>query len=113
MSTYLEKLGREAAALHAQADELRASGRGDEAALTQIRINMHEICRALYQASLKAAGEGGLREAYLAKLEHVSQPWAKAREQATAHGDECRAIIETLKLDTLDQLRRLYLETEG
>ena len=49
----------------------------------------------------------------LSQLERVSQPWKQAREQALAHDDECRAIIETLKLDTLDQLRRLYLETEG
>lgn len=49
----------------------------------------------------------------LSQLERVSQPWKQAREQALAHNDECRAIIETLKLETFDQLRKLYLETEG
>lgn len=53
------------------------------------------------------------REDYLARLERVSQPWKQAREQALAHNDECRAIIEALKLETFDRLRALYLETEG
>lgn len=113
MSAYMKLLDEAVAALEQEAKALRASGRRDEADLVRIRINIHRIAGTIYQVCLRSSQGEALREAFLKKLDALPENWRAARELALAHDDQCRVVIEDIKLDTLAGLRARYLETEG
>ena len=110
MSTYLEELETAAAQLAGEAATLRESGREDEATLARIRINIHDICRTLYQVCARGAQGEALRALYLQKIDHLEQEWSAAKARAQEHDDGCRAAIEEIKLETLAADRRAFME---
>ena len=110
MSTYIEGLEAAAAQLAGEAAALRAEGRGDEATLARIRINIHDICRTLYQVCARNAQGEAFRTMYLQKLDHLEQEWSAAKARAQEHDDGCRAAIEEIKLETLAANRQAFLE---
>lgn len=110
MSTYIEGLEAAAAQLAGEAAALRAEGRGDEATLARIRINIHDICRTLYTVCARSAQGEAFRALYLRKLDHLAQEWQSARERAAQHDDGCRAAIEDVKLETLAANRQAFLK---
>lgn len=112
MSAFLTWLDDACAALEQEADALKASGRGDEANLVRIRINIHQIAGTIYRVCQRTAPGAAFRGAYLAKLDALPESWIAARALAAQHDDQCRVVIEDVKLDTLRMLRIRYLETE-
>lgn len=112
MSAFLIWLDHACAKLEQEAKALRDSGRKDEADLVRIRINIHQIARTLYTVCQRTAPGAAFRAAYLSKLDALPANWESARDLAAQHGDQCRVVIEDIKLDTLKMLRIRYLETE-
>lgn len=112
MSAYIEYLDSAIAALRQEAASLKASGREDEAVFCQIQINIDEICRTIYNVCKQIAKPGEFKALYLQKLDRLPGGWEKARAQALAHDDACKAVIEELKLKTLSQNRVKYLELD-
>lgn len=112
MSPFLLWLNQACAALEQESKALKASGRGDEADLVRIRINIHQIARTLYTVCQRISPGEGFRAAYLAKLDALPPSWEASRALAAQHDDQCRVVIEDVKLDTLKMLRIRYLETE-
>ena len=110
MSDYIKGLEAAAAQLAQEAVSLKASGRGDEANLARIRINIHDICRTLFTVCSRTAQGEAFRTLYLQKLDHLEQEWSAARERALAHDDGCRAAIESIKLETLAENRRAFVK---
>lgn len=112
MSAYLRYLSEEAARLSREAARLRAEGREDEASFARIRVNIHGICRTLYEVCGRTAPGEGLRAAYLQKIDRLAGEWNAARARALEHDDRCKAAIEDIKLETLAKARVAYLEGE-
>ena len=112
MSAFLSWLDDACAALEQEAKALKDAGRADEANLVRIRINIHQIAGTIYKVCQRTAPGAAFREAYLAKLDALPANWISARELAAQHDDQCRVVIEDIKLDTLRMLRIRYLETE-
>ena len=74
---------------------LSADGRGDEAAFMQIRANVYGIFRTVYTAV-----KGDLTQLQ-ARLTSIPAAWEAALYEAEIHGDEAKAHIERLKLETV------------
>ena len=110
MSAYVVYLEREITALRAQSESLKASERRDEAALCQVEINIDEICLTVYNVCRKLVQDGAFSALYLEKLDRLPAGWAQSRAAALAHGDDCKAIIEDIKLSVLARNRAKYLE---
>lgn len=83
---------------------LAADSRIDEARFMQIRSNVYGIFRAACTA-LK-----GDRAALLSRLTTIPQAWEASLMQAQQHGDEEKACIERLKLETAAAIRH-YVES--
>lgn len=112
MSAFLSELDAlHRQALH-QADALRAEGRGDEATFERIRANIYDICRTVYAVCARTAEASAFQSAYLQKLDRLPQSWEASLALAREHGDDAKAFIEQLKLNTLASVRARYLETE-
>lgn len=112
MSAYIAYLDGAIASLRQEAASLKASGRADEAAFCQIRVNIDEICRTIYTVCERTAGEGEFRALYLKKLDRLPAAWEASRAAALAHGDSCKAVIEEIKLETLAKNRIQFLELD-
>lgn len=78
---------------------LHADGRGDEASFMQIRANVYGIFR-----SVCTAVKGDVPQLQ-ARLTSIPAAWASALYEAELHGDEARAHIERIKLETAAAIR--------
>ena len=110
MSAYLDYLNGETARLKDRAAALKAESREDEATLCRIETNIDEICATIYNVCMKLAKGDAFTALYLEKLDRLPGGWAESRQQAIAHGDDCKAVIEDIKLTTLARNRAKFLE---
>ncbi|MBQ8556084.1 MAG: hypothetical protein IJ438_09475 [Clostridia bacterium] len=82
----------------AQQQRLAADQRGDEASFMQIRANVYGIFRTTCTAL------GGDMVKLADQLTTIPAAWAKSLEIAEAHGDEKKAHIERIKLETVQDI---------
>lgn len=97
-------LDERAEAFRIESSRLTADDRGDEGNLAKVRANVYGICKSVFQV----LPEGKAAE----KLQSFYREWESARFAAQNHGDESRVTIETVKLETLEEVLAL-LEGKG
>lgn len=85
---------------------LSADGRGDEAAFIQIRANVYGIFRTVCTAV-----KGDLTQLQ-ARLTSIPAAWEAALHEAEIHGDEAKAHIERIKLETVAAIRHYVANTQ-
>lgn len=106
---FIEYLDNKIKGLKEEEIQLQNSNRNDEANLTKIKINICEICKTLYNVSKKEPNGQNEAEFYLQKLEKLSLEWNASLEKAKEHGDIEKAIIEEIKLEVLNEVKRKYV----
>ena len=84
-----------------------ADGRGDESVFEKIRGNVYDIFRTIFAVAVRLHGEDGEAVAafFKGKLNGMPTGWQAERDNAAAHGDEAKAHIEDVKLDTVRRIR--------
>ena len=88
---------------------LASSDRKDEANLLKIRINIFGICKTIL--NVVAGGQNpAWKEAYLQKLTQLPQNWKASYEKAKKHNDVEKLVIEEIKLETLEEIKRKFEE---
>ncbi len=113
---YLARLQEERAAGEARCTAYLAQGCTDDANLEKIRLNIIGIFATLVHATHPAHGGDtyeGYRRAYLARFDTIPANWRQRLGEASAHGDIAAAAVETLKLETADRLRSIFLGEAG
>lgn len=113
---YLARLRGERAAGETRCAAYLAQSCTDDANLEKIRLNIIDIFATLVHATHPACGEDpyeDYRRAYLARFDTIPANWRQRLEEASAHGDISAAAVETLKLETADRLRSIFLEEAG
>lgn len=109
MSAYIAYLDEAIAQLRTKAESLKQNGCADEAALCQIELNINDVCRTIYNVCTKLAQGDAFTALYLQKLDRLPGGWQASKEAALAHKDECKAVIEDIKLTTLARNRAKFL----
>ena len=109
MSAYIAYLDNAIAQLRTKAEDLKRSGCIDEAALCQIELNINDVCRTIYNVCEKLAQGDAFTALYLEKLDRLPGGWKASKEAALAHADDCKAVIEDIKLTTLARNRAQFL----
>lgn len=99
MKWFCTVLNERAERLRAESVRLAADHRRDEGDLTKIRANVYGICKSVYQV----LGEDKAR----AKLDELRNTWKVAQAAAREHDDLKKAAIESIKLETLDEILEL------
>lgn len=83
--------------------------RKDEADFEKIRANVYDIFRTVYTAGKRAKKEESLiAEFFLDRIGQIPQSWENALEKAKNHGDARAIQIETVKLETADEIRAVF-----
>ena len=84
---------------------LIASHRKDEANLIKVKINVYGIAKTLMDVAKKLAKDGEERVIFKEKVESLSETWQKIFEEAIAHNDVEKIVVEEAKREALDDVR--------
>ena len=84
--------------------ELNADFRQDEARFEQIRENVYGIFRSVCQAT------DGMPDTMIGHLEKIPAAWEAQHALALQHHQEDRALIERIKLETAEEIRRFVCQ---
>ena len=90
-------------AVTAEIESLTADGRKDEANILKARLNVYDISKAVFNAAVKQ-GAAPVEKAFPSSFEKITAPWRASLEQAKAHGDDRKLLIEEAKLAAVDEI---------
>lgn len=108
MNEYMRRLDKRIEGYQRRERELIEDDRKDEANFVKIRINICEICKTLYQVSLKEINEMAIQKSYMKQIEKLFKSWESAYEKAKEHKDENKMMIEQLKIEELESVREIF-----
>ena len=111
MNEYINYLDETIAGLKKEEEELIRENRKDEANFVRIKSNICDICRTMYQVSVRFKSDEELKEDYIRKLTKLPENWKISLEKAKEHGDVEKIMIEEIKLEMLQILRDKFEET--
>lgn len=104
---------RQIAACGQREQALRADDRKDEAVFERIRANVYDIFRTILSAAVRAKGEDaqGVQTFFQQRLKTIPAAWETARQEAERYGDENRALLERIKLETAREIETQFAQT--
>ena len=98
-----------------RAQALLADERADESNFEKVRANVYDIFRTMLSVAA-ATGKGdadAVRRFFLQKTEQLPAAWRASLEKANEHGDAAKAQIETIKLETLEEIKKAFFSAWG
>lgn len=113
MEQFIKYIDESVDQLQQEEKELCASDRKDEANLVKIRMNVYEICKTIFNVVKKTKEGNELKDTYLQKLTNLPQNWIVSYEKAKEHKDTTKVVIEEIKLETLETVKKKFIESWG
>ena len=104
VNLFFEWLGERKEQVLAEAKVLSGDGRIDESNSLKAKSNIYDICRAVCNAAEKQSQGAPLKDAFVTAFERVTAPWKLSLEQAKAHDDSRKVMIEEAKLSAVDEI---------
>ena len=91
---------------------LAEDDRVDEGNFEKVRANVYEIFKTILSAAEKVCGKDDLakRDFFLQKAEQIPASWAASYEKAKQNGDAEKMHIERIKLDTIQEIKDMYMQ---
>ncbi len=89
-----------------QIKQLSSDGREDEAVFAKIKLNVYDIFKTVFNT----LGEG---EKFTQKLHEIPAAWQLSLEKASAHGDDAKVHIESIKLEAAREIEDKFKEIWG
>lgn len=105
-----------------QEHELLKTGCKDEANFAKIKINICDICKTLYNVSVKKVSamrdsnmnddeyKKALRKDYMEFLTKIPENWEVSYAKAKQHEDATKIVIEETKLEVLQIIKKKFEE---
>ncbi len=89
-----------------------ADDRMDEGNFEKVRGNVYEIFKTILSVAERVCGEDNLakRRFFLQKAEQIPMSWIDSREKAEQHGDVEKMHIESIKLDTIREIKAMCMQ---
>lgn len=91
---------------------LAADDRMDEANIEKVRANIYDIFKTILSAAEKVCGEDDIakKRFFLQKAEQIPESWSAAYEHAKKHEDVEKMLVESTKLDTIQEIKDTFLQ---
>ncbi|MBP5460980.1 MAG: hypothetical protein J6Y20_02510 [Lachnospiraceae bacterium] len=89
--------------VQAEIQTLSADGRTDEANILKAKYNVYDIGKAVFGATEKQAGDA-VATAFPAAFTKISSSWQVSLDQAKAHDDNRKILIEEAKLSAVSEI---------
>jgi len=104
MEHFMAYLDEKALFYRQESRRLTADDRRDEGDLAKIRANVYGICKSVFQVLSREQAD--------CKLDGLYSEWETSRLTAMDHQDDRKAAIESIKLETLAEIKA-QLHREG
>ena len=92
--------------------ELASQDRTDESNILKAKSNIYDICKAVFSASAKKASDDTVKDTFLSTFGNITGQWQKSLDQAKAHDDSYKILIEEAKFsavsEILDKINELF-----
>ena len=104
-------LDEKIAACKQRSELLTTDDRVDEGNFEKIRANVYEIFKTILSAAERVCGKDDLakRRFFLQKAEQIPLSWTTSYEKAKQHGDTAKLHIESIKLDTIREIKDMFM----
>ena len=108
---YLEE---QIAACEQRSRLLTADDRMEEGNFEKIRANIYGIFKTVLSAAERACDKDAdaRKRFFLEKTEQIPANWEASYEKARRHGDFKKMHLESIKLDTIREIKNKYLQIE-
>lgn len=108
-------LEEQIAACKQRGRRLQADDRTDEANFEKIRANVYDIFKTVLSVAGRVCGEDErARKAFFSqRAEQIPASWEASYETARQNGDAAKMHIETIKLDTIREIREMCMQVWG
>ena len=105
-------LDEQIAACKQRSKLLAADDRIDEGNFEKIRANIYEIFKTILSVAERICGNDDLarRDFFLQKAEQIPASWAASYEKARQNGDVEKMHIESIKLDTIQEIKDMCMQ---
>ena len=113
MEQFITYIDQSVNALLQEEKSLAASDRKDESNLVKVRINVYGICKSIYGVFSNMTENSEWKADYIQKLENLEQSWRSSYTKAKEHDDVKKAVIEEIKLQTLEEVKNKFMTVEG
>lgn len=110
MNEYIEYLDKTIIELQKEENELIQTNRKDEANFIRIKRNMCDICKTVYNVHAKQKSGDELKEIYITQLTKLADNWKMSLEKAEKFGDTQKVLIEEIKLEMMEMIKKKFEE---
>lgn len=103
-------LGSQIAACEKRREKLLADERSDESDFEKVKANIYDIFRTVFNVALKTSdgNADAARRFFLLRAEEIPANWKAAYEKAKQHNDAHKMQIESLKLETIQDIKTAF-----
>lgn len=100
------------AACKQRSEILAVDDRMDEANIEKVRANIYNIFKTILSVAEKVCGTDDVakKHFFLQKAEQIPENWSAAYENAKKHGDAEKMLIESTKLDTIQEIKDKFIQ---
>ena len=105
-------LDRQIAACKQRSQLLAEDDRMDEGNFEKVRANVYEIFKTILSVAERVCGgdDSAKRAFFLQKAEQIPTSWTDSYEKARQNGDIEKMHIESLKLDTIQEIKDMCMQ---
>lgn len=105
-------LDEQIAACRQRSRQFTADNRMDEGNFEKVRANVYEIFKTILSVAERTCGEDALakKQFFLQKAKQIPISWRASYEKAQQHGDTKKMHIERIKLDTIHEIKDMYMQ---
>ena len=105
-------LDQQIAACKQRSKLLAEDERMDEGNFEKVRANVYEIFKTILSVAERVCGkdDSAKRSFFLQKVEQIPTSWAASYEKAKQNGDVKKMHIESIKLDTIQEIKDMCIQ---
>lgn len=87
-------------------------GRMDEGNFEKVRANVYEIFKTILSVAERVCGKDDLakKRFFLQKAEQIPMSWTTSYEKVKQNGDAEKTHIESIKLDTIREIKDMCMQ---
>lgn len=91
-------------------ESLIADDRKDEADFTKVKANIYDIFRTILSVAVKNSkgDDEAVKLFFTTKIEQIPANWLASYDEAKWHNDAVKMQIESIKLETANEIREMF-----
>ena len=107
---FFDYLDEKKALVLSEVKDLASQDRVDESNVFKAKSNIYDICKAVFSTTAKNSPDDKIKDAFLSTFGNITGQWKKSLEQAKAHDDSYKIMIEEAKFSAVSEIMEKFEE---